>query len=144
MQPTHSIGELVRVLETAEAHGGKICLPDSGKPKSQAIAEAGLSKSEAYRYQDPGNIVGMRLGKDKFGVSDSRGADLERCRSFTERHQLLGGILRQFGRLFIWLLAIADFSYRGHLGRHIAMLQQRQARNDHGALAGIKMPPVQV
>src|ERR1035437_2550468 len=34
------IGELVRELDNAEAHGGQICLPTAGKTKGDAIADA--------------------------------------------------------------------------------------------------------
>jgi len=45
------IGELVRELDTAQSHGGKVWRPSSGKSKSEAIADAGLSKSTANRYE---------------------------------------------------------------------------------------------
>jgi hypothetical protein len=47
------IGEISRLLEKAEAHGGKICLPSSGKSKAEQLAEAGLSTSAANRYAAP-------------------------------------------------------------------------------------------
>ena len=50
------IGELVRELETAQTaradDGVEVRLPSGGKSKAEAIAEAGLSKSEAYRAQE--------------------------------------------------------------------------------------------
>lgn len=48
------IGELVRGLETAEREGspGTYRLPIDGKSKADAIADAGLSKTDAYRCQE--------------------------------------------------------------------------------------------
>lgn len=61
------IGELVRELDTAEHAGpGKYELPRDGKLKADAIAEAGLSKSEAYRFQElagPRNEQAQTAGK---------------------------------------------------------------------------------
>jgi hypothetical protein len=52
------IGELVRELEKAEAHGGVIGLPIGGKSKSEAIADAGLlMEFEAIRWVLEGGIV---------------------------------------------------------------------------------------
>jgi hypothetical protein len=45
------IGKISRELEKAQAHGGKICLPSSGKPKAEQLAEAGISTSTAKRYE---------------------------------------------------------------------------------------------
>jgi hypothetical protein len=57
------IGELVRELDTAEHAGpGQYELPNGGKFKAEAIADAGLSKSEAYRYQE---LAGGRDEQDK-------------------------------------------------------------------------------
>jgi hypothetical protein len=39
------IGVLSAELETAESHGGKICLPSDGKSKADKLAEAGISTS---------------------------------------------------------------------------------------------------
>jgi hypothetical protein len=48
------IGELVRELDTAQkvGQGSEVQLPSGGKSKAEAISEAGLTKSDAYRYQD--------------------------------------------------------------------------------------------
>jgi hypothetical protein len=45
------IGEISRELETAEAHGGKIWLPDGGKTKAAVLKAAGLSTSVAQRCE---------------------------------------------------------------------------------------------
>ena len=45
------IGEISRELEKAEAHVGKICLPDSGKSKAQTLNAAGISTSTAHRAE---------------------------------------------------------------------------------------------
>lgn len=42
------LGELSRELEKAEAHGGKVCLPIGGKPKSEVLKAAGVSTSTAH------------------------------------------------------------------------------------------------
>ena len=47
------IGELVRELEKVETAGpSTVRVPSSGKPKADAIADTGLSRSEAYRLQE--------------------------------------------------------------------------------------------
>jgi hypothetical protein len=46
------INSISRQLEKAEAHGGQICLPTSGKAKEQQLADAGLSTSTANRYEE--------------------------------------------------------------------------------------------
>jgi len=50
------IGEISRELEKAEAHGGKIRLPNSGKPKSQTLKDAGLSTSTAQRCEEIASV----------------------------------------------------------------------------------------
>lgn len=56
---TLRMGELVRDLDTAEREGapGIYRLPDNGKSKADAIAAAGLSRTEAHRLQE---IAGPR------------------------------------------------------------------------------------
>ena len=49
------IGELLRELDRAErgdGPAGAVALPSGGKSKTDAIADAGLSKSTAHRYQE--------------------------------------------------------------------------------------------
>ena len=46
------IGELVRELDKAQPTYSGVQLPEAGKLKSEAIAEAGLSRTQAYRYQE--------------------------------------------------------------------------------------------
>lgn len=46
------VGELVRELETNERARTDLRPSGETQTKERAIAEAGLSKSEAYRYQD--------------------------------------------------------------------------------------------
>jgi hypothetical protein len=45
------IGELVRELDKAQREGpaGEYKLPNAGKSKADAITDAGLSRSQAYR-----------------------------------------------------------------------------------------------
>jgi hypothetical protein len=50
------IGELSKQLEKAEAHGGKVCLPSSGKSKAATLKEAGVSTSQAHRYEKLADI----------------------------------------------------------------------------------------
>jgi len=45
------LGKLSADLDKAEAHGGKIWLPSSGKSKSDVLADAGISTSSAHRYE---------------------------------------------------------------------------------------------
>ena len=46
------IGELVRELDKAQPTYSGVQLPEAGKLKSEAIADAGLSRTQAYRYQE--------------------------------------------------------------------------------------------
>jgi hypothetical protein len=45
------IGEISRELEKAEAHGGKICLPNGRKSKSETLKAAGIPVSTANDYE---------------------------------------------------------------------------------------------
>jgi hypothetical protein len=63
------IGELSGDLDKAEAHGGKIRLPDSRKPKKQALADAGLSTSTANEYEE---LAGGTTAEGRLGTSGRR------------------------------------------------------------------------
>jgi hypothetical protein len=51
LRATVRIGELVRELEPAQPTHTGVQLPSGGKLKSEAISDAGLSKSTAHRYE---------------------------------------------------------------------------------------------
>jgi hypothetical protein len=51
LRAVQRIAEISRALPKAEAHGGKIWLPDGRKSKSETLADAGISTSSANEYE---------------------------------------------------------------------------------------------